>query len=299
MAGAMATPAGLSRRAASRTFPHNQIRLGHFDPHGGIQGCSRFRGASRRAPTPSGRSQRGLDWLNFFIADVETAFGPFISVYLAQHGWGQGAIGSVLTVNSAVALAMQTPAGALVDWTRRKRLVLAACLALIAAGSLLIGFFPVYLPVMAGEFMHGLTGGAVRHRTGGDRARSGRAPRLPHAGRPQSPLYVPRQRGDRRRHGSARISCLAGRAVPCRRRSLRAGLRRAVADRGREIDYARARSSAGPARSRSRRAGTNSPATTAADLRGLPVPVPVRQRLDAAAGQRAPNRRTTSMNPSW
>jgi MFS family permease len=111
---------------------------------------------------PSARSQRGLDWLNFFIADVETAFGPFISVYLAQHGWTQGAIGTVLTVNTAVALATQTPAGALVDWMRRKRLVIAACLVLIAAGSLLIGLFPAYLPVMAGEFMHGVTGGAVR-----------------------------------------------------------------------------------------------------------------------------------------
>ena len=117
---------------------------------------------NRPRASPSARSQRGLDWLNFFIADVETAFGPFISVYLAQHGWTQGAIGTVLTVNTAVALATQTPAGALVDWMRRKRLVIAACLVLIAAGSLLIGLFPAYLPVMAGEFMHGVTGGAVR-----------------------------------------------------------------------------------------------------------------------------------------
>ncbi len=113
-------------------------------------------------PAPSARSQRGLDWLNFFIADVETAFGPFVSVYLAQHGWTQGSIGTVLTVNGAVALGTQVPAGALTDWVRRKRLVIAVCLLLIAAGSLLIGFFPTYLPVMGGEFMHGVTGGAVR-----------------------------------------------------------------------------------------------------------------------------------------
>ena len=117
---------------------------------------------TRGAPAPSARSQRGLDWLNFFVADVETAFGPFVSVYLAQNGWDQGAIGTVLTVNSAVALAVQTPAGALIDWVRRKRLVVAACLVLTAAGSLLIGFFPSYLPVAGGEFMHGVTGGAVR-----------------------------------------------------------------------------------------------------------------------------------------
>ena len=118
--------------------------------------------ANRLQAAPSARSQRGLDWLNFFVANIETAFGPFLSVYLAQHGWSQGTIGTVLTANTAVALATQTPAGALVDWMRRKRLVVAGCLALIAAGSLLIGFFPAYLPVMGGELLHGVTGGAVQ-----------------------------------------------------------------------------------------------------------------------------------------
>ena len=40
-------------------------------------------------PHPSERSQRALDWLNFFVADVETGFAPFISVYLAANGWGR------------------------------------------------------------------------------------------------------------------------------------------------------------------------------------------------------------------
>ena len=35
-------------------------------------------------PGPSKRSQRGLDWLNFFIADVQAGFGPFVAVYLAS-----------------------------------------------------------------------------------------------------------------------------------------------------------------------------------------------------------------------
>lgn len=118
--------------------------------------------ATTAKAAPHARSQRALDWLNFFIADVETAFGPFVSVYLAQNGWTQGTIGTVLTVNSAVALATQTPAGAFVDWIRTKRVVIAVCLILIASGALLIGFFPTYLPVVAAEFMHGITGGAVR-----------------------------------------------------------------------------------------------------------------------------------------
>lgn len=111
---------------------------------------------------PSDRSQRGLDWLNFFMADVETAFGPFIAVYLSRHGWRQGDIGSILTVTPAVALITQLPAGALVDWTRRKRLVVAVCLVLIAGGALLIAFFPRFLPVMVAGVMHGVTGGAAR-----------------------------------------------------------------------------------------------------------------------------------------
>lgn len=111
---------------------------------------------------PSARSERGLDWLNFFVADVETAFGPFVAAYLSARGWGEGAIGSVLTVNSAVALATQTPAGALVDWTKAKRLVVAVCIALIAGGALVIALFPSYPTVLAGEVMHGITGGAVR-----------------------------------------------------------------------------------------------------------------------------------------
>lgn len=119
--------------------------------------------ASRQRPHPSARSQHGLDWLNFCIADVQTAFGPFVSLYLARNGWSQGVIGSVLTVNTAVALATQVPSGALVDWIRTKRVVVAVCLLLIAGGALLIALFPRYLPVMGAEAMHGLTAGAVRN----------------------------------------------------------------------------------------------------------------------------------------
>lgn len=107
------------------------------------------------------RSQHGLDWLNFFIADVETAFGAFVATYLTSQGWSQGAIGSAFTVNSAITLSTQIPTGWLVDWMRRKRLILAACLACIAGGSLLIASFPRYGPVVIAEALHGITGAAV------------------------------------------------------------------------------------------------------------------------------------------
>jgi MFS family permease len=111
---------------------------------------------------PSRRSQIGLDWLNFFLADVQTGFGPFVSLFLTANGWGQGAIGSVLTANSVLSLATLPVAGALIDWTRRKRLIVAACLALTAAGALLMALAPRFWAVAAGEAMHGIAGGTVK-----------------------------------------------------------------------------------------------------------------------------------------
>jgi MFS family permease len=111
---------------------------------------------------PSARSQRGLDWVNFFIADVQTAFGPFIAVQLLLHGWKSEMIGTVLTVNSAVGILSQTPAGMLVDQTHAKRAVVAACLALTAGGALIFAFFPSYVPVMMAQVMHGAAGGVVQ-----------------------------------------------------------------------------------------------------------------------------------------
>ena len=54
---------------------------------------------------PSRRSLRGLDWFVFFLADVQTGFGAFVSVYLTAEKWTQTDIGFVLTVGAVVGLA--------------------------------------------------------------------------------------------------------------------------------------------------------------------------------------------------
>ena len=38
---------------------------------------------------PSRQSLSGLDWFIFFLADVQTGFGPFVSVYLTTQKWSQ------------------------------------------------------------------------------------------------------------------------------------------------------------------------------------------------------------------
>jgi MFS family permease len=112
--------------------------------------------------SPSARSQRGLDWLNFFVADVQTGFGPFVSVYLATHGWTQSEIGLALTVGGLAAVASQIPGGALVDAVKAKRVLIAGALALIAAGSLIFAFWPSFIPVLAAEILHGSASSVVK-----------------------------------------------------------------------------------------------------------------------------------------
>jgi hypothetical protein len=81
-------------------------------------------GANEPPPHPSRNSLRGLDWFIFFVADVQTGFGPFIAVYLTSQKWTQIDIGLVLSAGGLVALLGQLPGGALVDgrsgWSRER-----------------------------------------------------------------------------------------------------------------------------------------------------------------------------------
>ena len=40
---------------------------------------------SAKRSSPSQRTLRGLDWLNFLPADVQTGVGPFLAIYLAGY----------------------------------------------------------------------------------------------------------------------------------------------------------------------------------------------------------------------
>jgi MFS family permease len=111
---------------------------------------------------PSQRSQRALDWVNFFIADVETAFGPFVALFLATHDWTQGNIGTAITINSLVALAVQVPAGWLIDHSHHKRGIIAGGLVCLGGGSLVVAFFPSFLPVVLAEALYGSAGATIR-----------------------------------------------------------------------------------------------------------------------------------------
>jgi MFS family permease len=110
----------------------------------------------------SKRSQLGLDWLSFFVADIQTGFGPFVAVYLALQGWPPGEIGLVLAVGSIAGILSQGPAGALLDAVEKKRLLVAVCLAMIATGATLIALWPSFWPVTVAELLDGSAAGVLR-----------------------------------------------------------------------------------------------------------------------------------------
>lgn len=104
---------------------------------------------------PDQAGLRALDWLNFFVANLQTGFGPFIAVYLTTHKWTQGEIGVALSVGTAVGMLGQVPAGALVDAIRHKRSAAAFALGAVGASALLLGLWPERLPVLVAQGLHG------------------------------------------------------------------------------------------------------------------------------------------------
>src|ERR1700730_7298145 len=104
---------------------------------------------------PTARSLRALDWMNFFVANVQTGFGPFISAYLASNKWTQGQIGMLLSVGTITAMVSQVPAGALIDTMRNKHAAAAAAIIAIICRALMLAASPSLLPVLSAEVFHG------------------------------------------------------------------------------------------------------------------------------------------------
>jgi MFS family permease len=112
--------------------------------------------------------------LNFFMADMQAGIGPFLGVFLLAHGWQSGLIGTVMTVGGVAGMLMTTPAGALIDATKRKKLyvIVPGICTVIASGIVLLSqsFWLVTLSQVAtaiagaaiGPAVTGITLGIVR-----------------------------------------------------------------------------------------------------------------------------------------
>jgi MFS family permease len=90
-----------------------------------------------------------LDALNFLLSDVRGALGPYLNVFLVtQQHWSQSKVGLVTALSGWLGLAMQTPIGAAIDTTPRKREAIVVTLAVLAAGAVCIFIAPRFWPVL-------------------------------------------------------------------------------------------------------------------------------------------------------
>ncbi len=111
---------------------------------------------------PSRRSLRALDALAFFAPDIQGGVGPFLVVFMAGSlAWDPQRIGSVMFVSALVGLAVQAPAGALIDSVRRKPRWIAGAVALIALCLVAMAQWPLYGTILAGQSLIGAAGTLV------------------------------------------------------------------------------------------------------------------------------------------
>jgi MFS family permease len=107
-------------------------------------------------PTASAASGRGLDWFTFFLANMQTGFGPFVAVYFTTQRWTQADIGLVLTIGGLVSLFGQVPGGMLVDAVRSKRFMAGLSVAIVAASAAALALWPVFPVVLLAMVVHSI-----------------------------------------------------------------------------------------------------------------------------------------------
>ncbi|HEX4810250.1 MAG TPA: MFS transporter [Bryobacteraceae bacterium] len=81
------------------------------------------------------RSLRGLDWVNFFMADTATGIGTFLAIYLTgTRHWNPASVGVVVAAQGIASVLAQGPAGWLVDWSQHKKWLIIGGAAAVALG---------------------------------------------------------------------------------------------------------------------------------------------------------------------
>jgi MFS family permease len=103
--------------------------------------------------TVSRISQRGLDWFTFFVAAIQTGFGPYLAVYLTTQKWNQADIGLLLAFGSIVGLMSQPPGGWLVDRAASKRRAAALSVIGVGVSALLIAVHPSFLGMLVAALL--------------------------------------------------------------------------------------------------------------------------------------------------
>lgn len=109
----------------------------------------------------SERSLAALSWTNFFLADMLTGFGPFVTLFLLTQHWSQAEIGVALSIGTVATMLAQVPAGAMVDALPGKRMVAGLSFLAVIAAMLILVWLPFRWPVFAAEALKGVAAAVI------------------------------------------------------------------------------------------------------------------------------------------
>lgn len=104
------------------------------------------------------RARWALMAMSFFMGDVQQGLGPFLGVFLQEHGWGPGLRGSVTFAGGMISLAFYAPLGALIDRTSYKRTIVMASFVVIIVSTLIILLQPVVWVVFLCQILTSIAG---------------------------------------------------------------------------------------------------------------------------------------------
>ena len=104
-------------------------------------------------------SLRALSLLNFFVSDVQTGMGPYLTLFLRRGmDWNSGQIGTAVGAGYLALVIAQIPVGAWIDGTKHKRGLICLGSVLVAVACLLTAAVTVPIVVTAGQAMIGVAG---------------------------------------------------------------------------------------------------------------------------------------------
>ncbi|MEG5001572.1 MFS transporter [Microcoleus sp. B4-D4] len=105
---------------------------------------------------PSKKSLQSLDYLNVFLADVRDGVGPYLAIYLkSSQNWNPAQIGMATAAASIATVIAQTPAGALIDKLRQKRMLIVVAAVLVSIGCIGIALLPTFPVIIACQVLIG------------------------------------------------------------------------------------------------------------------------------------------------
>jgi predicted MFS family arabinose efflux permease len=119
---------------------------------------------ARHRPRPSDKTSARL-WpllaVNFFMADMQSGVGPFVGVFLLQHGWASGTVGTALSIGNIAGMLIATPVGGFIAGSNHKRAwVIAPGVAVVAASSIIL-IWQNFWAVAASQVATSIAGAAI------------------------------------------------------------------------------------------------------------------------------------------